>query len=125
MSISLQGHPFRNVCDLRHGATTSLIELEYLTHTAAESETNSRVPSGLPFSSIAASMHRLDIVFLSRFLFEILAYINLLLALQPEPLLPVAEDDSEETPQQAPSRKRKHGKVKGSQHSRVLDILVC
>ena len=42
-----------------------------------------RVPSGLPYSSIKAQMHQLEVVFLSRFLFEILRYISLLLALQP------------------------------------------
>lgn len=84
--ICLQDHPFRNVCDLRRDATTSLIELEYTTHTAEESLSNDRVPSGLPYASINAHMQRLDVVFLSRFLFEILRYINLLLAMQPVPL---------------------------------------
>ena len=82
----MQGHPFRNVCDLRRDATTSLIELDYTTHTAEESMSNDRVPSGLPYASIDAHMQRLDVVFLSRFLFEILRYINLLLAMQPVPL---------------------------------------
>ncbi len=47
---------------------------------------NEKVPSGLPYASINAHMQRLDVVFLSRFLFEILRYINLLLAMQPIPL---------------------------------------
>ena len=82
----MQEHPYRNVCDLRRDATTSLIELEYTTHTAEESTSNDRVPSGLPYASIDAHMQRLDVVFLSRFLFEILRYINLMLAMQPIPL---------------------------------------
>jgi len=39
---TVQGHPFRNVCDLRRNATSSLIELEYTTHTVEEAETNDR-----------------------------------------------------------------------------------
>lgn len=84
--VLLQDHPFRNVCDLRRDALTSLIQLEYTTHTAEESLSNDKVPSGLPYASIDAHMQRLDVVFLSRFLFEILRYIELLLAMQPAPL---------------------------------------
>lgn len=74
------------MCDLKRGATTSLVELEYITHTAEESMTNDRVPSGLPYATVDAHMQQLDVVFLSRFLFEVLRYINLLLAMQPTPL---------------------------------------
>ena len=98
--MPLQSHPYRNVCDLRRGATTSLVELEYTTHTAEESLTNDRVPSGLPFASIDAHMQQLDIHFLSRFLFEVLRYIPLVLAMQPTPLeaqqdVPEVSDESD------------------------------
>ena len=106
----MQGHPFRNVCDLRHGTTTSLIEVEYMTHAAEESLSNERMPSGLPFASINAQMHRLDVVFLSRFLFEVLRYINLLLALQPEPLHPKDEALADEPAGKQPSRGDKQSK---------------
>lgn len=102
---AVQGHPFRNVCDLRHGSATSLIELEYITHTAEESMTNPRVPSGLQYSTLTASMQSLDVVFLSRFLFEILGYINLLLALQPEPLLLEDSETEAKALEQQPSSK--------------------
>lgn len=80
------------MCDLRRDATTSLIELEYTTHTVEESLSNDKVPSGLPYASLDAHMQRLDVVFLSRFLFEILRYINLLLAMQPAPLEDADQD---------------------------------
>lgn len=82
----MQDHPFRNVCDLRQGSKTSLIELEFTTHTAEEAAQNPGVPQGMPYSSLTASMHSLEVVFLSRFLFEVLRYVSLLLALRPEPL---------------------------------------
>lgn len=41
-------------------------------------------------------MQSLDVVFLSRFLFEVLGYINLLVALQPEPLQAATEASQEE-----------------------------
>ena len=105
----LQDHPFRNVCDLRRDATTSLIEMEYTTHTAEESTHNDRVPSGLPYASINAHMQRLDVVFLSRFLFEILRYIELLLAMQPAPLEAGSggSDSAEQLdPEQTPAKAR-------------------
>jgi hypothetical protein len=63
-----QGHPYRNVCDLRSGAATSLVELEFASHTPAEADKSARVPSGLPYYSISARMSELDVVFLNRFL---------------------------------------------------------
>ncbi|KAK9834254.1 hypothetical protein WJX81_000411 [Elliptochloris bilobata] len=80
-----EGHPYRSVCDLRSGAATSLVELEFASHTPEEADESSRVPPGLPFFSIRARMNELDIVFLNRFLMEILQYISVLLALQPAP----------------------------------------
>ena len=63
-----QGHPYRSVCDLRSGAATSLVELEFASHTPAEADESARVPSGLPYYSIQARMSELDVVFLNRFL---------------------------------------------------------
>lgn len=85
------------MCDLRRGSTTSLIEVQYTTHSAEEAASNPRVPSGLPYASLKAGMQSLDVVFLSRFLFEVLGYINLLVALQPEPLEAAREGSQEET----------------------------
>lgn len=56
------------MCDLRSGAATSLVELEFASHTAAEADESARVPPGLPFYSIQARMSELDVVFLNRFL---------------------------------------------------------
>ena len=64
----MQGHPYRSVCDLRSGAATSLVELEFASHTPAEADESARVPPGLPFYSIQARMSELDVVFLNRFL---------------------------------------------------------
>jgi hypothetical protein len=58
-----------------------------------------RVPSGLPYASVNAHMQRLDVIFLSRFLFEILRYISLLLAMQPPPLHAAASESSPVTNQ--------------------------
>ena len=64
----MQGHPYRSVCDLRSGAATSLVELEFASHTPAEADESARVPPGLPYYSIQARMSELDVVFLNRFL---------------------------------------------------------
>lgn len=80
----MQGHPYRNVCDLRKDAASSLVQLQYETHPASEADSNPRIPDGLAFASIKAHMERLEVVFLSRFLFEILRYLQLLLALKPQ-----------------------------------------
>ena len=65
---SAQGHPYRNICDLRHGASTSLIELEFASHTGADADPSPRVPSGLPFYTLTAQLRELELVFLNRFL---------------------------------------------------------
>lgn len=70
----MQGHPYRSVCDLRSGASTSLVELEFASHTPAEADESARVPPGLPFYSIQARMSELDVVFLNRFLMARPAY---------------------------------------------------
>ena len=64
----MQGHPYRYICDLRHGASTSLIELEFASHTGADVDTSPRVPSGLPFYTLNAQLRELELVFLNRFL---------------------------------------------------------
>lgn len=81
-----QGHPYRNVCDLRRGSSTSLITVEFASHSAEESHSNSRVPSGLPYSTVKARLSELDFIFLNRFVQEVLQYVSVLLVLQPAPL---------------------------------------
>jgi len=68
---------------------------------------NRRVPSGLPYASVNAHMQRLDVIFLCRFLFEILRYISLLLAMQPPPLSDTA---AESTPEPTQGEKQSKGK---------------
>ncbi len=68
MGSVLQGHPYRNVLDLRHGASTSLIELEFASHTGKDSDTNPGVPAGLPFYTLKAQLRELELVFLNRFM---------------------------------------------------------
>lgn len=82
--------PYRHVCDLRPGAATSLIDLEFCSHTAEDSRSNPRVPDGFPFYSLRAQLNELDVIFLYRFLQETLEYISTTLALRPPPLLPAA-----------------------------------
>ena len=54
--------------DLRHGASTSLIELEFASHTGKDSDTDPGVPAGLPFYTLKAQLRELEMVFLNRFL---------------------------------------------------------
>ncbi len=82
----LQGHQYRNVCDLRRGAATSLITVDFATHSIEESHRNPRVPSGFPYSSVKAKLSELDFIFLNRFIQEILQYISVMLVLRPPPI---------------------------------------
>ena len=68
VDLALQGHPYRNVLDLRHGASTSLIELEFASHTGKDSDTDPGVPEGLPFYTLKAQLRELELVFLNRFM---------------------------------------------------------
>ena len=81
--LSAQGHRYRNICDLRKGAATSLISVEFASHTLEESYSNDRVPSGFPFTSVKAALCELDFIFLNRFIQELLQYVSVMLALQP------------------------------------------
>ncbi|KAK9819963.1 hypothetical protein WJX72_004515 [[Myrmecia] bisecta] len=56
------GHRYRDVIDLRRGATASLIELEFASHTAEESMMDPRVPNGAEFYTLNAQLQELDIV---------------------------------------------------------------
>ena len=66
--MPLQGHAYRTWCDLRKGAATSLVSVEYATHTSEEAEGNERVPSGYEFATLQAKLSELDFVFLNRFM---------------------------------------------------------
>ena len=79
----MQGHQYRNVCDLRKGAATSLITVDFASHTVEESYSNNRVPSGYPYSSVKAKLSELDFIFLNRFIQEILQYVSVMLTLRP------------------------------------------
>ena len=79
----MQGHQYRNVCDLRKGSATSLITVDFASHTIEESYNNRRVPSGYPYSSVKAKLSELDFIFLNRFIQEILQYVSVMLTLRP------------------------------------------
>lgn len=66
--MPLQGHSYRTWCDLRKGAATSLVTVEYGTHTREEAEGNERVPSGYEFATLQAKLSELDFIFLNRFI---------------------------------------------------------
>jgi vacuolar protein sorting-associated protein 13A/C len=68
VDTGLQGHPYRSICDLRHGASTSLIELEFASHTGEDVDASARMPPGLPFYTLKAQLRELELVFLNRFL---------------------------------------------------------
>ena len=82
----MQGHQYRNVCDLRQGAATSLITVDFASHSKEESYNNPRVPSGFPYSSVKAKLCELDFIFLNRFVQEMLQYISVMLVLRPPPI---------------------------------------
>ena len=90
----MQGHRYRNVCDLRKGAATSLITVDYTSHTVEESHSNDRVPSGFPYSSVKAKLSELDFIFLNRFIQEILQYVSVMLALRPPAIQQQSQQDS-------------------------------
>ena len=56
----LQDHPYRFICDLRKGASDSLVELDMTQH-PADAPRAERVPDGLPFCAIKASMRELNV----------------------------------------------------------------
>ncbi len=62
-------------------------QVEVASHKAADTYTNDRVPSGFDFWSVRVRVTRLELVFLYRFLQDLLGYISLTLALRP-PALP-------------------------------------
>ena len=61
-------------------------QVEVASHKAADTYTSDRVPSGFDFWSVRVHVTRLELVFLYRFLQELLGYISLTLALRPPEL---------------------------------------
>ena len=56
----LQDHQYRYICDLRKGASDSLVELEMVQH-PRDAPRGERVPEGLPFYAIKAHMRELNV----------------------------------------------------------------
>ena len=56
-----QAHQYRYICDLRKGATDSLVELEMTQHPRDAPREEERVPSDLPFYAIKAHMRELNV----------------------------------------------------------------
>ncbi|GLI59139.1 hypothetical protein VaNZ11_000964, partial [Volvox africanus] len=77
--------PYRTICTLRPGTSGSLIEVTYRMHSAAESFSQPRVPAGQPYSSLSASLSAVQVVYMGRFLNELLPYLTDMLAMQPRP----------------------------------------
>ena len=102
----MQDHPYRNICSVRRDASASLVQLRFDMLSPAEADTHNGVPAGLPFCVLQAQMAQLELIFLSRFVFESLRYINLLLRLRPPPL---GEAGAADRPEQQASR----GQVSG------------
>jgi hypothetical protein len=74
----VQGHRYRNVVGLRHGASTSLIELTLASHAADSGAGGDRVPPGLAFWTLQAQMRELELFFLNRFLQAGTSFVRLL-----------------------------------------------
>ena len=58
--LRTQDHPYRFICNLRKGASDSLVELEMVQH-PADAQRGERVPDGLPFYAIKAHMRELNV----------------------------------------------------------------
>ena len=82
LACFVQGHQYRSVCEIRKGAATSLITVDFASHTVHDSYSNHRVLSGLPYSSVKAKLSELDFLFLNRFIQKILQCFSVMLALQ-------------------------------------------
>lgn len=67
--------PHRQICGLKSQAQESFINIDFKSHTISESFTNSRVPSGVLFYSLRASISAVELVYFNRWLQEFLFYI--------------------------------------------------
>lgn len=94
----VQDHPYRYICDLRKGASDSLVEVHMTQKSADAPRDTERVPEGLSYYEIRAHMRELNVIVLARFLNETLRYIMLLLKLRPAPLSPVEEQEQASKP---------------------------
>lgn len=72
--IAPQDHPYRDICGVRKDASGSLVKLHFdmLPPLDEAAATQQGVPAGLPYSRLQAQMAELEVVFLSRFVFELL-----------------------------------------------------
>ncbi|GFR52306.1 hypothetical protein Agub_g14843, partial [Astrephomene gubernaculifera] len=91
-------NPYRTICTLRPGTSTSLIEVAFRMHSAAESLSQPRVPPGSPFYSLTASLSAVQLVYMGRFLNELLPYISGMLAMQPRSRPPTTSPGSDPPP---------------------------
>lgn len=70
-----ENHPYRQVCGLKAGTSTSLVQVEFASHTPTESMLEERVPSGKYYYTFRARISALEVVFCYRFLNELLMYL--------------------------------------------------
>lgn len=70
------GHPYHQMCGLRADTNASLIEVEFASHTTAESILEDRVPTGSPYYSLKTVISAVDVVIFYRFLNELLVYMS-------------------------------------------------
>ncbi len=112
--VCIQGHPYRDICTIRKGAESSLIELEFTSHQAHEAQAGQPVPAGMKFSTLTAQLQELQVVFLNRFVKEVTNYIMLLVALAAASK-PAEPAESPKTPSVSASRQQDYGQQQEQQ----------
>lgn len=95
-------HPCYQACGLKSGGGDSLISVEFVSYPPSH-DSGGRAPPGRPHSAVRARLCELQLVFLYRFLQEVLQYISTMLAMRSQPLdqqLPAAPTASTASTQQ-------------------------
>lgn len=84
-----EGHPYHQICGLRPGSATSLVSFQFDQCLASSSSSSSsgptgygRVPSGQGHYTLKVCLSELQVVFLYRFVQEVMQYIEVFLAMR-------------------------------------------
>lgn len=78
-----EGHPYRQIAGLRQGSTASLISVQVNSCLSDSNSENDRVPKDLEYYAVNLALSELRIVYLHRFVQELLQYLSVMLSLRP------------------------------------------
>jgi len=113
----VDGYTNSTICDLKKG-NSSLIELRYSTHKGCSEAGEPRVPKNTDFSRLHAKLSTVGLVFLNRQVMEMMAYVNGLLALQPDPPSRDSLPEAASLRHSSSSRRRSFSSVDGGEMRR-------